>query len=65
MRPGDAWQLTKQSVVAFIEDGALSKGAAIAFYAVTAIGPILLIIVAIVGLGLWRRRARGARCWTG
>jgi membrane protein len=38
----------------------LSKGAAIAFYAVTAIGPILLIIVAIVGLGYGDDAARGA-----
>lgn len=60
MRPGDAWQLTKRTVVAFMEDGALSKGAAIAFYAVTAIGPVLLIIVAIVGLGYGQEAAQGA-----
>jgi membrane protein len=60
MTPGEAWQLTKQSVVAFIDDGALSKGAAIAFYALTAIGPVLLIIVAIVGLGYGQDAARGA-----
>jgi membrane protein len=60
MTPVDVWQLTKQSVVAYVEDGALSKGAAIAFYAVTAIGPILLIIVAIVGLGYGDDAARGA-----
>src|ERR1700679_2704461 len=60
MTPGEAWQLTKQSVVAFMDDGALSKGAAIAFYAVTAIGPVLLIIVAIVGLGYGEDAARGA-----
>ena len=60
MTPRQGWSLTKQSVVAFMEDGALSKGAAIAFYAVTAIGPILLIIVAIVGLGYGDDAARGA-----
>ncbi len=60
MTPGEAWQLTKQSVVAFIDDGALSRGAAIAFYAVTAVGPVLLIIVAIVGLGYGEDAARGA-----
>jgi membrane protein len=60
MTPGEAWQLTKRSVIAFMEDGALSRGAAIAFYAVTAIGPVLLIIVAIVGLGYGEDAARGA-----
>ncbi len=60
MTPREGWHVTKQSVVAFMEDGALSKGAAIAFYAVTAIGPILLIIVAIVGLGYGEDAARGA-----
>ena len=40
MTAGAAWRLTKQSVLAFIDDGALTKGAAIAFYAVTAIGPV-------------------------
>ncbi len=59
MTRDEMWQLTKQSVVAFIDDGALSKGAAIAFYAVTAIGPVLLIIVAIVGLGYGEDAARG------
>jgi membrane protein len=60
MTPGEVWQLSKQTVVAFIDDGALSRGAAIAFYAVTAIGPVLLIIVAIVGLGYGEDAARGA-----
>jgi len=60
MTADEAWQLAKQSVVAFIDDGALSRGAAIAFYAVTAIGPVLLIIVAILGLGYGEEAARGA-----
>jgi membrane protein len=56
----EVWRLAKGTVIAFIEDGVLSKGAAIAFYAVTAIGPVLLIIVAIVGLGYGEDAARGA-----
>jgi membrane protein len=60
MTPREIWELTKQTVIAFIEDGALSKGAAIAFYAVTAIGPVLLFIVAIVGLIYGEDAARGA-----
>ncbi len=46
----DAWALLRESVVAFINDDALSHGAAMAFYASTALAPILLIVVAIAGL---------------
>jgi uncharacterized BrkB/YihY/UPF0761 family membrane protein len=41
---GKAWELGNESVTSFINDGALSRGAAIAFYAVTSIGPVLLIV---------------------
>ena len=60
MRPRDAWQLTKRSVSAFFEDDAFSKGAAISFYAVLALGPILLIMVALVGFLYGDAAARGA-----
>ena len=45
-----AWKVLNEAVVRFIEDEALSRGAAIAFYAVTALAPVLLIVVAIAGL---------------
>ena len=54
------WALLKQTVLSFIEDEALSKGAAIAFYTVTSIAPILLIVVAIAGLALGRETAQDA-----
>jgi membrane protein len=54
------WLVTKRSVEAFIEDGALSRGAAIAFYALTAIGPVLLIVIAVAGLVYGEDAARGA-----
>jgi membrane protein len=44
------WRMLKQTVLAFIEDEALSRGAAIAFYTVTSIAPVLLIVIAIAGL---------------
>src|ERR1039457_4395583 len=47
---GKAWKLGTESVTSFINDGALSRGAAIAFYTVSSIGPVLLIVVAIAGL---------------
>jgi membrane protein len=57
---GKAWELGKDSVTSFINDGALSRGAAIAFYTVTSIGPVLLIVVAIAGLAFGQDAARGA-----
>jgi membrane protein len=54
------WPLLKGTVLAFIEDEALSRGAAIAFYTVTSIAPILLIVIAIAGLAFGREAAQGA-----
>jgi membrane protein len=54
------WKLAKGTVLAFIEDEALSRGAAIAFYTVTSIAPILLIVVAVAGLVFGREAAQGA-----
>src|SRR3977135_2678499 len=54
------WKLAKSTVLAFIEDEALSRGAAIAFYTVTSIAPILLIVVAVAGLVFSREAAQGA-----
>src|SRR5256714_8236156 len=54
------WQLLKGTVTEFINDEALSRGAAIAFYTVTSIAPILLIVIAIAGLVFGREAAQGA-----
>lgn len=53
------WYLTKKSVLVFIDDGALSRGAAIAFYAITSLGPILLIVVAVAGVAYGEQAAQG------
>ena len=42
--------MLKDTVLSFIEDEALTRGAAIAFYTATSIAPILLIVIAIAGL---------------
>jgi membrane protein len=57
------WQpvkLLKDTVFAFIVDEALSRGAAIAFYAVTSIAPVLLIVIAIAGLAFGHDAAENA-----
>ncbi len=55
-----AWTLLREGVNAFLEDNALTRGAAIAFYAVTAIAPVLFIATAIAALGLGESAASGA-----
>jgi membrane protein len=54
-----SWDLTRRTVLVFIDDAAISRGAAIAFYAITSLGPILLIVVAIAGLAYGEDAARG------
>lgn len=55
-----AWTLLKEGLEAFVEDNALTRGAAIAFYAVTAIAPVLFIATAIAALGLGQEAASRA-----
>ncbi|MCQ4161239.1 YihY/virulence factor BrkB family protein [Roseomonas sp. GC11] len=55
-----AWWLARQTVLGFIEDDALSRGAAIAFYTVTSLAPVLLIAIAIAGSVFGEEAARGA-----
>jgi membrane protein len=52
--------LIKQSVLAFVADDALSRGASIAFYVVTSIVPVLVIVIAIAGAVFGRDAAQGA-----
>ncbi|WP_367156971.1 YhjD/YihY/BrkB family envelope integrity protein [Mesorhizobium sp.] len=62
MRPliTDTWNLVRESAVGFVNDNALSHGAAIAFYATTSLAPILLIVVAIAGLAFGHEAAQVA-----
>jgi membrane protein len=54
------WQLLKEGFTAFVDDNALTRGAAIAFYAVTAIAPVLFIATAVAGIFLGPAAASGA-----
>jgi membrane protein len=53
-------RMLKEGFVAFVDDNALSRGAAIAFYAVTAIAPVLFVATAIAGLVLGPKAASAA-----
>lgn len=46
----DAWKILKCAVQGFMANNALSRGAAMSFYAVTSLTPILLIVVAVAGI---------------
>jgi uncharacterized BrkB/YihY/UPF0761 family membrane protein len=50
--PKQLWQLLKDSVSAWIDDFAPSMGAAISYYTVFSIAPLLLIVIAVAGLVL-------------
>ena len=57
------WRLIamlKEGFTAFVEDNALSRGAAIAFYAVTATAPVLYVATAIAALVLGPKAASAA-----
>jgi membrane protein len=57
---GKITRLIGQSVSAFLADGALSHGAAIAYYTIFALAPVLLIAIAIAGLAFGHDAAQGA-----
>ena len=59
-RHGHLFGMLKEGFVAFVDDNALSRGAAIAFYAVTAIAPVLYVATAIAALVLGPQAASAA-----
>jgi membrane protein len=54
------YTLLRDTVYAYVEDEALTRGAAISYYTVTSLGPILVIVVAIAGLAFGKEAAQGA-----
>lgn len=53
------WRLLRDSVNAWIEDYAPSMGAALAFYTLFSIAPLLLIAISVAGLVFGEQAARG------
>ena len=54
-----AWSLLRQSVQAWLDDDAASKGAALAYYTLFSLAPLLLIVVSVAGLLFGAEAARG------
>lgn len=48
------WTLLKDAGFAWFKDNAPSMGAALAFYAILSLAPVLIIATAVAGLGFWR-----------
>src|SRR5450432_4226376 len=55
-----SWKMAKDTFFSFISDDVLSRGAAIAFYTVTSIAPVMLIVIAIAGLAFGQEAAQNA-----
>ncbi len=54
-----AWRLAKEAVSSWVDDGASSMGAALAYYTVFSIAPLLLIVISVAGLVFGQEAARG------
>lgn len=53
------WPLAREAVASWIDDDAPSMGAALAYYTVFSVAPLLLIVIAVAGLVFGREAARG------
>ena len=59
MRLWKIWDLVKKSLLAWIDDYAPSMGAALAYYTLFSIAPLLIIAIALAGLVFGQEAARG------
>ena len=51
------WALLKKSCFAWLEDRAPSMSAALSFYAILSLVPVLIVATAVAGLGFWQKVA--------
>ena len=57
--PNEWWQLAKSATLAWVDDYASSMGAALSYYSVFSLAPLLLIVISIAGLIFGQDAARG------
>ena len=55
-----AWSLLRATVEGYIEDEAMSRGAAIAYYTIFSLAPLLVIATAVAGLAFGHEAVEGA-----
>lgn len=54
-----AWCLAREAAISWVDDAAPSMGAALAYYTVFSVAPLLLIVIAVAGLVFGQEAARG------
>jgi len=59
MDPRQAWRLARRAVEAWTQDYAPSMGAALSYYALFSIAPLLLIVIGVAGFFFGEQAARG------
>lgn len=59
MTPQRLYRLTRKAVMAWMDDFAPSMGAAIAYYTVFSIAPLLVIVIAVAGALFGREAVQG------
>jgi len=59
MRPATAWSLARETVSSWSDDYAASMGAALAYYTMFSLAPLLLIVISLAGLFFGEQAARG------
>ena len=57
VRPGEMLGLARRSVKGWVDDGAASMGAALAFYTMFSMGPLLVMVIMITGLVIGKEEA--------
>ncbi len=59
VRPATAWSLARETFASWSDDYASSMGAALAYYTMFSIAPLLLIVISVAGLVFGQEAARG------
>jgi membrane protein len=59
MTPKMAWSLARETMISWSDDYASSMGAALAYYTMFSIAPLLLIVISVAGLFFGEQAARG------
>ena len=59
VQPGQVWELLKKTFTAWSDDTVPRHGAALAYYTVLSLVPLLVVIIAMIGLIFGREAAEG------
>ena len=58
LSPSQAWTVTREAVSRWSDDNCSSMGAAVAFYALLSMAPLLMLVITIAGLAIGHDRAQ-------